>query len=526
MSELAPFTLKGRNPDVLSCIANLSNDEVFTPPEFANRMLNTLAQAWAADNDGADIWADSSVTFLDPCTKSGVFLREITKRLIAGLESELPDLQERVDHVLTKQVFGIGITQLTALLARRSLYCSKKATGEHSVTQSFGEDAGNVWFQRTEHSWVKGKCSFCGASKEALDRSEEMETYAYPFIHTNTVEARMAEMFGEKMQFDVIIGNPPYQLKGGGGGTNDSSIYPLFVEQAIALEPRFLSMVIPSRWLAGGRGLGDFREKMLTEGHIREFVDYTKMSTAFPGVDFEGGVGFFLWDNNYVGECKYKLILGDEELSPAQRKLDDHDIFVRDTRALEILNKVLELNEPKMSELISGDTPFGLASNFSDYSETKGAGRLALYLTVRGRRTVVWVKDDLIRKNRDLIPHWKVLLPEAYGERGAIPAMVLGPPIVAPPASVCSQTYLSAGPFKSESAAKNVVSFVQTRFFRFLVSLRKISQHALRSTYSWVPQQNWNEVWTDDALAKKYNLSADDVAFIESMIRPMEVSVD
>ena len=149
---------------------------------------------------------------------------------------------------------------------------------------------------RTEHSWVKGKCSFCGASREALDRSEEMETYAYPFIHTNTVEARMAEMFGEKMQFDVIIGNPPYQLKGGGGGTNNSSIYPLFVEQAIALEPRFLSMVIPSRWLAGGRGLGDFREKMLTEGHIREFVDYTKMSTAFPGVDFEGGVCFFLWD--------------------------------------------------------------------------------------------------------------------------------------------------------------------------------------------------------------------------------------
>jgi site-specific DNA-methyltransferase (adenine-specific) len=106
---------------VLTCIANLSNDEVFTPPEFANRMLDTLAEAWAANHGGANLWADKRVRFLDPCTKSGVFLREITSRLNQGLAQEIPDLQQRVDHILTKQVFGIGITQLTSLLARRSV---------------------------------------------------------------------------------------------------------------------------------------------------------------------------------------------------------------------------------------------------------------------------------------------------------------------------------------------------------------------------------------------------------------------
>ena len=163
MNEQASFTLRGRNPDVLTCIANLSNDEVFTPPEFANRILDTLAKAWAGNNGGANIWADPNVRFLDPVTKTGVLLREITSRLTAGLEARIPDLEARVDHILTKQVFGIGITYLTSLLARRTVYCSKYANGEHSIARSFLSDTGNIWFERTEHSWANGKCTYCGA---------------------------------------------------------------------------------------------------------------------------------------------------------------------------------------------------------------------------------------------------------------------------------------------------------------------------------------------------------------------------
>ncbi len=521
MIEQAPFMLKGRNPDVLTCIANLSNDEVFTPPEFANRMLDTLAEAWADSHDGANLWADKAVRFLDPCAKSGVFLREITSRLTKGLKEEIPDLQERVDHILTKQVFGIGITRITSLLARRSLYCSKQANGEHSIARSFDSDKGNVWFERMEHTWEGNKCNFCGAGKTVFDRGDDRETHAYAFIHTDNIKTRIAELFGNDMQFDVIIGNPPYQMKGGAGGTSDSSIYHLFVEQAMKLDPRFLTMVIPSRWLAGGRGMDEFRNSMLSGKHLSHLVDYTKMSTAFPGVDFEGGVGYFLWDGNHQGDCKYKLMLGEEEQPEVTRRLDEFDIFVRDTRAVSILKKIQKLSEPSMSELVSGDTPFGLATNFSDHEESPFDDSLELYVTKKGQRVVRHTARSGIRKNLHLIDQWKVFLPEAYGERGAIPALVLGPPIVAPPNAICTQTYLVAGPFSSKRSAESAQSYYKTKFFRFLVSLRKITQHALRSTYSWVPQQKWNRTWTDDLLYEKYGITKKEQAYIESRVRPM-----
>ena len=236
MSAQAGFALRSRNPDVLTCIANLSNDEVFTPPEFANRILDTLAEAWAADNDGANLWADSSVRFLDPCTKSGVFLREITSRLTKGLAAEMRDLDQRVNHILTKQVFGIAITYLTSLLARRSLYCSKHAHGKHSIARGFENDSGNIWFERTEHTWAGSRCVHCGASRGEYERGDELESHAYAFIHTSDIKSRIARMFGADMQFDVIIGNPPYQLDDGGHNNSATPIYHHFVENAFALE--------------------------------------------------------------------------------------------------------------------------------------------------------------------------------------------------------------------------------------------------------------------------------------------------
>ncbi|NMW32748.1 restriction endonuclease [Altererythrobacter sp. RZ02] len=524
MSDLAPFTLKGRNPDVLSCIANLSNDEVFTPPEFANRMLDTLAEAWAADNDGADIWADSSVTFLDPCTKSGVFLREIAKRLIAGLESEVPDLQERVDHVLTKQVFGIGITQLTALLARRSLYCSKNATGEHSVAKSFDDDAGNVWFERTKHKWEKERCKFCGAPKSLFDRELEFENYAYAFIHSSKIDAHLDALFGGKMQFDVVIGNPPYQMTGGAGGSSDSSIYHLFVEQAFNLQPRFVSMVIPSRWMAGGRGLAGFREQMLSGGHVRGLTDYTDSAAAFPGVQIKGGICFFLWDRDQAGPCNLTRISDGIETEQKSRDLGEFDVFVREERALEILKKVLKKEEDSILSLVSGDTPYGIATNFKNWNEKKKSGSIPLHLINRGKRSIGFVRRDLIKKNATSIDRWKVLVPEAYGAGESFPHQILGKEIVASPPAVCTQSYLVVSPFKTKEEAESFASYYRTRLFRFLVSLRKITQHALRSTYSWVPLQAWDQVWTDEKLYQKYEIDQDEIAYIESMIRPMEAS--
>ena len=340
--EQAAFSLRGRNPDVLSCIANLSNDEVFTPPEFAARMLDTLAAAWAANHGGANLWANPKVRFLDPCTKSGVFLRAITERLTAGLAQQMPDLQARVNHILTKQVFGIAITQLTGLLARRSLYCSKHANGAHSIAQGFEHEDGNVWFERQEHDWQGGKCRFCGAGQTALDRGDERESHAYAFIHTDNIQARMGELFGADMQFDVIIGNPPYQLDDGGYGTSAAPIYQKFVEQALALDPRYAVFVTPSRWMAGGKGLDQYRERMLKDKRLRSIVDFPKLYEAFPGVKIRGGVSYFVWDRDHEGQCEFQTIWDGQPTGPAvARDLDAYDVLVRRNEAVPILQKVI-----------------------------------------------------------------------------------------------------------------------------------------------------------------------------------------
>ncbi|MHB1289752.1 Eco57I restriction-modification methylase domain-containing protein [Georgenia sp.] len=351
MTEQVTFRLRNRNPDVLTCIANLSNDEVFTPPQFAKQMLDLVEDAWARDHGGASIWADSSLRYLDPFTKSGVFLREITRRLVDGLAEEIPDLEKRVGHILTQQVFGIGITQLTGLITRRSLYCSKWANGEHSIARSFDTDDGNIWFEPIEHTWAggtewvviadadgnqikkftNGKCKYCGASQKSLDRGEGLETHAYAFIHTDDIKARVADLFGDDMQFDVIIGNPPYQLGdgGGGGGASATPIYNLFVENAVALDPRYAVMITPSRWFSGGKGLDTFRDRMLGDHHFVKLIDHPQLYDVFPGVKIRGGVSYWLWSRDHHGPCEVVTKIGDDVIGePATRMLDAYDVLV------------------------------------------------------------------------------------------------------------------------------------------------------------------------------------------------------
>ena len=519
MTMQASFTLRSRNPDVLTCIANLSNDEVFTPPELANQMLDMLSDAWAADNNGANLWANKNVRFLDPCTKSGVFLREITSRLTKGLETEIPDLQQRVDHILRNQVFGIGITRLTSLLARRSVYCSKDADSEHSIARSLNSHKGNIWFERLEHSWNETKCIFCDAPKTVLDRDIDLENYAYAFIHTNDINKRVTELFGDRMQFDVIIGNPPYQMKGGGGGTSDSSIYQLFVEQAKRLEPRYLSMVIPSRWLAGGRGLDDFRQEMLNSNQLKRLVDYPVSKDVFPNVEVMGGISYFIWSKSYSGPCEVTVNRDGESIT-AIRQIDEFDVFVRDARAAEILRKVLKLNEKKIIEILTADTPFGLATNFNFFTDSKkNANDIELCYVRSGKRYTGFMRRSDITKNTQLIDKWKVLVPNAHGAQ-KIPLVVLGKPWISPPPSVATQTFLAFW-LDNESEALSLQSYYKTKFFRFIVSLRKITQNAYRQTYSWVPIQTWDRDWTDKELYKKYNLTNDEIGYIESIIREM-----
>jgi site-specific DNA-methyltransferase (adenine-specific) len=551
----ATFTLRGHNPDVLTCIANLSNDEVFTPPELANRMLDALAEAWAAGHGDASIWEDETITYLDPFTKSGVFLREIVKRLTAGLAVKIPDLGERVDHILTRQVFGIGITALTSLLARRSLYCSKLANGPHSVARSFTTATGNVWFERTEHTWIRGtarttddaasdipsestgrRCKYCGASEDEYERGPALESHAYAFIHADNITARIAELFGGRMQFDVVIGNPPYQLSDSGFGASAVPIYQKFVEQAKALEPRFLTMVIPARWYAGGRNLDEFRATMLADRRIRCLVDYIDSRPVFSGVDVAGGVCYFLWDRDHPGDCRV-VSHATEPPTEAFRPLAEPglDVFIRFNEAVAILRKVIgtettsnELLLPRdkaFATTVSGQRPFGLRTFYRGTAEKV----LDDDLVVLRSGGQAWGRRSDIQQGFDLIDKWKVFTSKSSAEHaGQVDRngqrRVLSLSGVIPPGWVVSETYVVLGAFDTETEANNCYSYVRTRLFRYLITLRSSGQDISRASYSLIPVQDFTRPWTDQDLYDKYGLSQDEVALIERMIRPMDAA--
>lgn len=509
------------NPDVLTCIANLSSDEVFTPPQLVNQILDLLP---------SDIWSDKNARFLDPGCKSGVFLREIAKRLDTGLEKQIPGRQERMNHIFKNQLYGLAITELTALLSRRSVYCSKTANGKYSVCEKFDEAQGNIRFKRVKHAWENGRCAFCGANEENYERGAELETHAYPFIHTDKPE----EIF--KMKFDVIVGNPPYQLNDGGGmGTSATPIYQFFVQQAKKLNPRYLTMIIPSRWFAGGRGLDEFRKEMLQDNRLRRVVDFPDSSECFPGVDLSGGVCYFLWERDGCGDCTVTTI-AEGSASTMERPLleEGAETFIRYNDAISILRKTRELKERSFSDIISANDPFGFDVRVENsyrrlqpkFSLEPSRNSVAFYYNGWKKDGVGFVKRSAVQRNADWIDRHKVYIAKAYGERGGFPYLVLAKPFLGERNSCCTETYLLIGPFPSKRVANNVISYIETKFFRFLVLLIKNTQNGMKKVYSFVPMQDFESSWSDERLYKKYKLTRAAIEFIEKMIRPMNAGED
>jgi len=510
---------KNYNPDILETIANLSNDEVFTPPKLANEILDLLPE---------EVWSDSTITFLDPAVKTGIFLREIASRLIDGLAEEIPDLQERVNHILTKQVFGIGITELTTLMARRTVYCSTTANGPYSICTEFDDEKGNIIFPNTEHTWDKdGRCEYCGANKDSYGGEVDRESYAYPFIHDN-----FEKEFGN-MKFDVIIGNPPYQLSTNSSGHQALPLYNKFIEKSKELSPRYISMIIPSRWMKGGMGLNSFREEMIKDTRLKEIHDFQNSKDIFPELDIDGGICYFLWDNKHKSKVKYHYtdMVGHHDVSNRYLKVPMYSKVIRDSRQLSIISKSLTKTKNIFTSIVATGGSFGFNSYLFDEPERYPNVTLLNeekedFLLIHGvtgkaggsKRLIKYINEDSVIRNRESIYKYKLFFSKAYTSTSTVPPEV----IRAGPGVISTDTFIKIGNFNTEEEMNNCLTYIKTKFFRALLFYNRHSLHISKNSFELIPLQDFSKPWTDEELYKKYKLTQEEIDYIEDNIDPMD----
>lgn len=548
--------------DILETITNVGNDEVFTPRKTCDMILNSLPE---------EVWHNPDYKWLNPATKNGIFEREIAIRLDKGLKDVIPDEETRRKHILQNMIYAIGLTKFTSYVARRTLYyCSDanrkcdgiKAKDGHYVNGYaigngtwFDDKEGNIKTPRAEHTFDKNdRCIYCRLPKTSkyVD-SLQREQYAYEFIHHKPDEllAFLQDLFfkGDRnMKFDIIISNPPYQLSDGGAGASARPIYQLFIQNAIALNPEYLSMIVPSRWMIGGKGLDDFRKQMLLDKHLAVLHDYVNAKECFPNNEINGGVCYFVWSKKHNGKCSiYSHLNGKVNKSERFLAEKDTDIFIRFEQLISIKNKVLARRPATLDSIVSARKPYGLEAEtmlspekyglpaFSDSPLENGFAILGL--GEKGRRTIKYLPHDYpIPKVSPCLNKYKVFISEANGAAGQIgnpiPARIIGRPEVAKPNTLCTETFLEIGPFKSSVEAENLCKYIKTKFFRCLVGIQKQTQHTTQKAYRFVPIQdfsnssdiNWNQSIgeIDEQLYKKYALTQEEIEYISTMIEEMD----
>lgn len=524
------------NFDILETITNVGNDEVFTPRKTCNMMLDSLPE---------EVWHNPNYKWLNPASKNGVFEREIAIRLDEGLKNVIPDDEERRKHILQDMIFSIGQTKFTANVARRTLYyCSQanrkcdgiKAPDGHYVNGYaigngtwFDDEEGNIKTPNTNHliDPKTGRCKYCGITKDSkyLDKNQ-LETYAYEFIHidsTNLLKHLQDRFFkGDRnMKFDIIIGNPPYQLSTNDAGIQAAPIYHKFVLQAIELNPKYISMIIPSRWFTGGMGMDSFRSQMLSDRRIKLLCDFPKSRDCFPNVDIAGGVCYFLRDNSYEGKCKVISSVGGKT-TVKMRFLDEHSVLIRNNIGVGIIEKIKNKTNKFLNEVVYPISPFGLPTNTKgEKSPFPGSIKV---ITSSGE---LYIKKEEMPKGDSILENYKVSIGQLNPDRGGVNNASDGKSNVTTrikiynPGEAFTATYLLLGDFKTLEEAKNYASYIRTRFARYLLSLTLSSMHITKDNFMFVPQVDVSKSWSDKELYELYELNDEEIRDIETSIREM-----
>ncbi|MGM0855880.1 MAG: Eco57I restriction-modification methylase domain-containing protein [Pseudomonadota bacterium] len=541
--------------DILSLFEALNNHEVFTPPRVARSMLDMLP-----DN----IWQNPDTRILDPCTKSGVFLRESFYRLFDGLQEKgehkaldghtynLSEPQQRINHILKNMLFGIATSELTSYVARRTLYGVMEADTDKQLAalDSFEQSSNfHDWSEAEKWRFVdRNKFNeyydhrlFCTpdyagfesegnifypadevARKVVENGSYEIEDMYYPFIEKDTKHKKIVDICGGSMKFDVIIGNPPYQISDGGSGTGISAkpIYHTFVESAINMSPKHICMITPSRWFGGGKGLNNFRRRMLSDSRIAKIVDYPNSKDCFPGVNIAGGVNYFLWSKDNKGGCEFsgKTYKG---FVSGIRDITKYNVLIRDNIAAEIIDKIAQ-KEPIgfLKEQVLSRNPYGLNSKQRGRDSKANCD-----VKMTHSKGFGYIKKEDLSSNQDTVDKYKVTIGKVVPSNGEVDVTpekgyrVITTPIIQGPNVVVTESYLVIGCFDTLKEASNFSEFMKLKLPRFIMKQSLTSMNISKDDFQFVPILDWTVKWTDEAIYNKFSLSDEEINYVNYIMR-------